>query len=141
MDLAREAERLGIRFGHAIDPVGRPVERAYSLFQWARTRGKADELLLAFARGAFAEAIDTGTNAGIRKVVERAGLDFAEARDALDGDAWRAEFEENRRAMYAAGLWGVPSFRVSGPRGRPDYATWGQDRLFRVAQEIEQRAG
>jgi len=85
MDVAREAERLELPFGHAVDPVGRPVERAYSPFQWARERGKADELLLAFARGAFAEAIDTGTHAGIRKVVEHAGLDFAEARKVLDG--------------------------------------------------------
>jgi 2-hydroxychromene-2-carboxylate isomerase len=106
--VAREAERLELPFGHAVDPVGRPVERAYSLFQWARERGKADELLLAFARGAFAEAIDTGTHASIRKVVEHAGLDFAEARKVLDSEAWRAEFEQNRLALYAVVLWGAP---------------------------------
>lgn len=141
MDVAREAERLGLPFGRAVDPVGRPVERAYSLFQWARERGVEAKLMLAFARGAFAEAIDTGTNAGVRKVVESTGLRFEDAADALDSESWREEFEANRIAMYAAGLWGVPSFRVSGGAGRADYATWGQDRLFRIAQEIGQRAG
>jgi 2-hydroxychromene-2-carboxylate isomerase len=141
MDVAREAERLELPFGRITDPLGRPVERAYSLFQWARERGKEGELLHSFARGAFADAIDTGTNPGIRQVVERAGLSFAAAAEALDSELWRTEFEGNRRTLYAAGLWGVPSFRVSGPSGHADYATWGQDRLFRVAQEIEQRAG
>lgn len=140
MDVAREAERLGIPFGKIVDPVGRPVERAYSLFAWARERDEATALLLGFARAAFAEGTDTGTDAGIRRVIERAGLSFAEARHVLDNEEWRKEFEENRRAMYAAGLWGVPSFRVRGPAGTPDHATWGQDRLFRVAQEIERRA-
>jgi hypothetical protein len=32
----------------------------------------------------------------------------------------------------------VPSFRVRGG-GAPDYATWGQDRLWRVEEEIRAR--
>jgi len=38
------------------------------------------------------------------------------------------------------GLWGVPSFRLSGPDGEPDLAVWGQDRLWLVAAEIRRRA-
>jgi 2-hydroxychromene-2-carboxylate isomerase len=37
------------------------------------------------------------------------------------------------------GLWGVPSFRLLGRPGEPDYSTWGQDRLWRVEQEIRRR--
>jgi 2-hydroxychromene-2-carboxylate isomerase len=38
------------------------------------------------------------------------------------------------------GLWGVPSFRLSGPEGQGDLAVWGQDRLWLVAAEIRRRA-
>ena len=38
-------------------------------------------------------------------------------------------------ALFALGLWGVPSFCVRGGAAQP-YATWGQDRLWRVEQEI-----
>jgi len=36
LDTKREAERAGVAFGRVCDPVGRPVERAYSLYPWAR---------------------------------------------------------------------------------------------------------
>ncbi len=38
------------------------------------------------------------------------------------------------------GLWGVPSYRLSGPDGEPDLEVWGQDRLWLVAAEIRRRA-
>ena len=37
------------------------------------------------------------------------------------------------------GLWGVPSYRVRGPDGAPDFSTWGQDRLWLVAAELRAR--
>jgi 2-hydroxychromene-2-carboxylate isomerase len=37
--------------------------------------------------------------------------------------------EANRSAMFALGLWGVPSFHVGNT------AVWGQDRLWAV-QEV-----
>ena len=110
LDTKREAEDAGLAFGRVCDPVGRPVERAFSLYPWARERGRAAELLLSFARAAFAEGIDTGSDAGLRFVVERAGLDWDEARERLATDAWRDELEANREALFALGLWGVPSF-------------------------------
>ena len=138
-DTAREADRVGLPFGRVVDPVGRPVERAYSLFPWARERGRAAELLLGFARGAFAEGIDTGSDAGIRGIVERADLPFEEARSVLDGEGWRREIGENLDTLYALGLWGVPSFRLRGPAGSPDLSVWGQDRIFLLAREIARR--
>jgi 2-hydroxychromene-2-carboxylate isomerase len=140
LDTKREAEDAGVPFGRVCDPVGRPVERAFSLYPFARERGRAAELFLEFMRASWAEGVDTGTDAGLRLVVQRAGLSWSEARERLDRDeSWRAELEANRAALFALGLWGVPSFRVSGG-GAPDYATWGQDRLWRVEEEIRARA-
>jgi 2-hydroxychromene-2-carboxylate isomerase len=140
LDTKREAEDAGVPFGRVCDPVGRPVERVFSLLRFSRERGRAAELLLAFARAAFNEGVDTGSDAGLRLVVERAGLAWNEARARLDRDeGWRAEVEENREALLGLGLWGVPSFCLRSPSGEALYSTWGQDRLWRVEQEIRRR--
>lgn len=140
LDTKREAEAAGEPFGHVSDPVGRPVERGLSLYPFAREHGRAGEYLHAFTRAAFAEGIDTGTEAGLRHVVERAGLSFEQARPHLDGESWREELEENRRVLLESGLWGVPSFRLIGERGEPDFCTWGQDRIWLVEEKVRQRA-
>ncbi len=138
-DAKREADRLGLAFGHISDPVGEPVERAYALYPWARDHGRGGELLHSFTTAAFAEGIDTGTDDGLRHVVERAGLSWSEAQAHRADSAWRDELEDNRRAMLDMGLWGVPSFRVSGGDRAP-FATWGQDRLWLVEREITARS-
>jgi len=140
LDTKREAEDAGVPFGRICDPVGRPVERCFSLYPWAREHGRAAELLLEFMRAAWSQGVDTGKNAGLRLAALRAGLDWREAQQHVDRDeSWRTELEANREEMFAIGLWGVPSFRVRGG-GAPDYSTWGQDRLWRVEEEICARA-
>lgn len=140
LDTRREARRASVAFGRVCDPVGRPVERAFALYPWARERGRAAEFLHAFARAAFAEGVDTGSDAGLRFVVEQAGLTWDEALAAQAADRdWREELESNRQMLLALGLWGVPSFRLLGRPGEPDYCTWGQDRLWRVESEIRDR--
>lgn len=139
-DTKREADRLGVPFGRIADPVGAPVERAFGLYRWAREQGRAAEYLLACARASFAEGVDLGTDAGLRHAVERAGISWAAAEPHRGDDGWRAELEENRRAMFEAGLWGVPSFRLLGRGGEPDFVTWGQDRIWLVEREIARRA-
>lgn len=141
-DAHREAELAGVPFGNVIDPIGRPVLRAFSLFPWARERGRATEFLSSFLSAAFAQGVDTSTDAGLRHVVVAAGLSWQEAEERVDNDDWQDEIEANRLVMYdELGLWGVPSFRVTGPEGsgEPDFSVWGQDRLWRVAQEIRRR--
>lgn len=138
LDTKREAEDAGVPFGRVCDPVGRPVERGFSLWPHACAVGQGAAYLLSFARAAFAEGIDTGTDAGLRFVAERAGLDWAQASAHLDRAGWRDELERNRAQLFALGLWGVPSYRVIGADA-PEFATWGQDRLWRVEQEIRRR--
>ena len=71
-------------------------------------------------------------------IVERAGLAGGEARAHLDRPGWRDELERNRQVLLELGLWGVPSFRLGGG-SLPPYSTWGQDRLWRLEQEILRR--
>ena len=143
MDAAREARSHGLTdWGSYYEPVGAPVERCYSLYPWAVAEGRGVELLSAFMRAAFREGINTNTDAGLRHVVEAAGLSWAEGQSIVGTEvwndrAWRDEIEENRRAMYDVGLWGVPSFRLLDASGETRLRVWGQDRLWLVAHEIQ----
>ncbi|MEE4191783.1 MAG: DsbA family protein [Halieaceae bacterium] len=135
-DTAREARAAGVPFGNFYDPIGNPVRNCYSLYPWAEQQGKGVELFSSFLRYAFAEGVNTNRQSGLRRVVEAAGLDWQEARQHLGDPSWEALLEQNRLAMYEAGLWGVPSFRLLDAAGRSLLAIWGQDRLWLVAQEI-----
>lgn len=138
-DTKREADEEGIPFGRVCDPVGAPVERGFALLKHASEKGRAAEYLLSFARGAFAEGIDAGTEDGLRRIAERAGLDWEEAQQDRDDEGWREALEQNRQAMFDAGLWGVPSFRLPAGNGHEAFSTWGQDRIWLVEQEIQRR--
>jgi 2-hydroxychromene-2-carboxylate isomerase len=131
LDAAREAHERGVPFGRLNDPVGRPTERGLSLMPWAERAGKAEAYVLAFLHGVWAQGIDAGSDAGLRRIVEQAGLPWLQARAQLQADGaaeggWRRVAEAHRQELLALGLWGVPSFRVG------DVAVWGQDRLGMV---------
>ena len=129
-DAAREAHLRGVPFGRVNDPVGRPVERGVAIADYARRMGREQDYILAFLDGVWARGIDAGSDRGLRRIVETAGLDWGEARASLRDDSWRDRVEHNRAEMFALGLWGVPSFRVR------DVAVWGQDRLWAIQDEL-----
>lgn len=130
LDAAREARRVGVPFGRVADPVGRPVERGYSLLPWAIAQGRGYDYCLAFMRGVWSQGIDAGSDAGLRRIVESAGLGWRDAQSRLGNDDWRAEAEANRQELFGLGLWGVPCFRFG------DTTAWGQDRLWVIEDTI-----
>ena len=130
-DTAREARRLGVAFGKIMDPVGKPVERGYSLIPWAREQGKDYDFVNAFLTSVWSEGVDAGSDSGLRKIVERAGLDWSEVKGILGNEDWRAIEKTNRLEMMERGIWGVPSFRVG------DTITWGQDRLWVIEHALQ----
>ncbi len=135
LDAAREARRNGVQFGPISDPVGKPVERGYSLLPWAIEQGKGIEYFRSFMTLVFSQAVDAGSDRGLKRIVEEAGLDWSEGRGYLDDPAWREEAERNREELFDLGLWGVPSFRVGS------VAAWGQDRLWVLEDEYRRLAG
>ena len=130
LDAAREARRVGVPFGRVADPVGRPVERGYSLLPWANAQGRGYDYCLAFMRAVWSEGVDAGSDAGLRRIVESAGLDWREAQPLAGNDDWRAEAEANRQELFGLGLWGVPCFRFG------ETTAWGQDRLWVIEDAI-----
>ena len=138
-DVAREARSAGVAFGDFYDPIGEPVRRCYSLYPWACKQGLGNQLLSSFLSCAFAKGINTNNDRGLKQVVEQAGLDWSVAKTMLGQTDWQAVVEDNRQAMYKAGLWGVPSYQLLNSQGESVLAVWGQDRLWLVAREIERQ--
>jgi 2-hydroxychromene-2-carboxylate isomerase len=138
-DAAREGRRHGVTIGRPVDPFGEPVRRALSLWSWVHETGRGAEFLAEYLDAAWLEGLDVTGDAGLLEVVRRAGLEPSEAAPRIGSDASDAVLRENVEAMLAAGLWGVPSFRVSGGDA-PPLACWGQDRLWRIETEIARRA-
>lgn len=130
LDAAREARLRGIPFGRINDPLGRPTERGMAVLARAEAEGRGPAWLLSFMRGVWAEGLDAGSDRGLRRITERAGLCWTDAQHALADDGWRAAAETHRRQLDALGLWGVPSFAVG------DTAVWGQDRLWAVREAL-----
>jgi len=129
-DTAREAFERQIPFGCLNDPVGLPTERGLALIDYAVRIGKGQAYVLSFMRGVWSEGIDAGSDKGLRRIAERAGLNWTEAKLALVQDRWRLQAERNRDDLFRLGLWGVPSFRAG------NVVTWGQDRLWRVSEAL-----
>lgn len=122
-DAHREAVRQGIPFGTLCDPLGPGVDHAMAIAKLAIERGRGFALLSSVARGVWAEAKDLTSYVDLRLLVERAGIDWTDARAAMADDSWKVWAGDHAAELNAAGLWGVPSFRVG------ELVAWGQDRL------------
>ena len=141
-DTKREADAAGVPFGNLIFPIGTPTRRAYSLLPWATAQGKAEVLLSSLLKHTWALGVGLHREAGMKRAVQAAGLDWDEARRVMNDEDWKPIVEANQDEMVEGlGLWGVPSYRLSGPSGEPDVAVWGQDRLWLIAAEIARRCG
>ncbi len=139
-DTKREANAAGVRFGNIVDPFGEPVKRAFSLLPSIQALGKEVEYCGAYLRGAWEEGIDITTDDGLRQVVEAAGIAWPDVVDHLGKPGWESLLDGNVQEMLDFGLWGVPSFRVTGGNDDAPFQCWGQDRLWRVETEIARRA-
>lgn len=133
-DAAREAFERGIPFGRINDPLGRPTERGLALLPYAEREGKGPSFLLSFMQGVWAEGINAGSDRGLRQIVERVGLSWPAAQQALQDESWRQTAAQNRDELTRLGLWGVPSLRVF------DTAVWGQDRLWVIEAALQRAA-
>ena len=122
-DVAREADRLGMPFGRIHDPLGQGAIRSLIVSEHALDEGRQREFVLAASRAIWGEAVDVSTDAGLREVCERAGLDWAGCRAALADPAMMARVEANTTALGEIGHWGVPIFAFGGE------LFWGQDRI------------
>jgi 2-hydroxychromene-2-carboxylate isomerase len=78
----------------------------------------------------WAAAVDVASDRGLRRVCERAGLDWAPCHDALHDPALAARVRADTDALAALDHWGVPVLVVDGE------LFWGQDRLDEVERAL-----
>ena len=131
LDAKREADRLGIPFGRIADPVGSGAERCLAVLHHVFDTERAESFVRSAMHGIWADGLDAASDAGLAMLTKRAGIAAHEVAAALADERWRARVEDNRVALFAAGLWGVPSFRLGA------LAMWGQDRLWLVEQALQ----
>lgn len=131
LDTKREAELVGLPFGRVVDSVGAGAARALAVMHHAIPLGKGEIFAELGCRAVFADGIDIASDEGLLDVAKRAGLEGDVVKEALADSSWEQAVEENRKALFDAGLWGVPSFRVDGMP-----AHWGQDRFWALEQDI-----
>ncbi|MCR9260315.1 MAG: DsbA family protein [Pseudomonadaceae bacterium] len=139
-DAAREGREHGAPLGRIVDPFGEPVKRAFALFPAADAKGLGMEFVTAYLNAAWFEGIDIAKEEGLKQVARNAGLDWHELNQHSQTDTWQDILQDNLQVLNQENLWGVPSFRVSGGSIAEPYACWGQDRIWRVNNEIVKRA-
>jgi 2-hydroxychromene-2-carboxylate isomerase len=130
-DCKREADMVGMTFGRTVDPVGAGVERALAVLHRVIGKGQGVAFAHSALQGAFADGVDLSSDAGLALVARRAGVSDDDVRAGLADESWRATAEENRTALFAAGLWGAPTFRVDDMP-----AHWGQDRIWALEEDL-----
>lgn len=135
-DAKREADRLGIPFGHVCDPLGKGIGYCMSVFfGCALEKGLELEFSRSVMQGIWAEARDVAHIPDLVFLAGRVGISEAEVRAAIEDRSWEDKAKANRDALSALGLWGVPTLQIGA------YSTWGQDRVPVVEAEIARFSG
>lgn len=122
-DAWRESMRLGIPFGKIHDPLGEGVWRCLTVAEHAASVGKLPGFVLAASCGIWGEGVDVLSDAPLRGLCERAGLEWDACQAAIANPEYRERVERNTARLEQLGHWGVPVFTFAGQ------AYWGQDRI------------
>ncbi|WP_298440354.1 DsbA family protein [uncultured Ferrimonas sp.] len=130
LDTQREAQRQRLPYGYVADPLGKAVEHCYALFAYAQQQHKEVAYLLAFARAVNSQGHYADTEAGMRTIVEQAGLSWQQARPLLSDNSWRGWAQENLTELQRLGQWGVPCVQYG------EMVVWGQDRLWLIEEQL-----
>lgn len=125
-DVKRCADALHIPFGRIHDPVGNGVLRLLTAFPYSADADTQLRYCAIAGQTVWAEGLDVCRDDVLRSIMGRCGIDWNVAQQKLAQGFDTKAAEANRDALFAAGLWGVPSFR------RGEFTTWGQDRLWMV---------
>ncbi len=90
---------------------------AHRLIQYAKTKGKADEVEELLFKGHFTEGKDIGSKEVLAGIAAEAGLDKAEVTQMLAGAEYGDTVRSDAAAGETLGLTGVPFFVIDGKYG------------------------
>lgn len=122
-DAAREAQRLQLPFGHIFDPLGEGVWRCLCVAEHAQAQQRLAPFVTIAARAIWGEGRDVRDDGVLRRLCERAGLDWDGCARAIGNADYRQRVEHNTERLAKLGHWGVPTLAFAGE------LYWGQDRI------------
>ena len=134
-DASREGLDVGVKFNKILTPIGKPAERAYSLFPWIDSKNKGFDYLHKLMISSFHDGKNIYKESYLQGLIEELDLEWEEAREHLDNNTWQTILEKNRLNMYEGSVWGVPGFKLVGPNDY-SFSVWGQDRFWLLKKEI-----
>ena len=107
----RAAEAAGLEFNWRDARRGNTFD-AHRLIQLGTARGCADAVQERLMRAYFTEGAAIGDRDALARLAVEAGLDAAEARSLLAGDAFAAEVRADERRAGELGIGAVPHFVI-----------------------------
>ena len=110
--LRRRAAELGLPFN--APEILANTRKAHILAEYARDRGRLDELHRELFRANFVAGRNLGDHAVLSETATRAGLDPEEAMAALERPEYLERVARTFRRSRQIGISGVPTFIVAG---------------------------
>lgn len=129
-DALREARVKKLAIGRFQDPVGQGVINCYALFPYAEKENKAVDYIDAIFHAVYVDGVDLAKIANVQKICRQLNIDYDAALAYAIGHDWQQLIDTNQKDLESLGFWGVPCFTYD------NVACWGQDRLYRIEQEI-----
>ena len=139
LDTKREAEDAGVSFGRVCDPVGR---RSSAASRSTRGRASAAARPSCCARSRAPPSPRASTPGATRACASSSSARASRGTRRASISTARAGATSSRRTASSSSRSGSGACRASACSARPasaTTATWGQDRLWRVEQEIRRR--
>jgi len=135
-DAAREGRKNGVIIKNIYSPIGKPAEKAYSLFPIINEKGFGFDYLEKLMVSSFYYGQNIGEDKYLEKTVSDFGLSWSELKKELANNDWREILNNNLEDMYKGGCWGVPTIKLSSINDDYVYYQWGQDRIHFIEKEI-----
>ena len=89
------------------------TELAHEIIQYAKPKGKANELVKRFFQGYFEEGMDIGNRDALLKLAEEAGLDIPDLTIHLNGDQLKSEVKKEEEMAQKLKINAVPYFLIN----------------------------
>lgn len=135
-DAAREGRRHGTIIKNIYSPIGKPAEKAYSLFPIINEQGFGFDYLEKLMVSSFYYGQNIGEDEYLEETISDLGLSWSEIKEELKNNDWKKLLNENLNEMYKGGCWGVPTVKLSNMKNGNEFYQWGQDRIHFIEREI-----
>lgn len=111
------AAQEGLTFDYERQSVSPNTRKSHALVQFAKSKGLHRELVEVLFNAYFTSGVDLSKDENLVKAAEEAGLDHAEALQALSNPELLEQVEAKEKEMAALGISGVPFYILNNRYG------------------------